>query len=455
MDLKQVISFAQKNGYETVEQLNNWNGYECYEPIIDLNKQVENLTNNTTSLNENTEDNKRIDKFKQENSELKSKIALINKENRELKNKIAEIKTEYVSHHDEEIENLRKSLIDINDKAAINLIQLKDKNKTFQNVKEDFNSKLSRTSDQFGSTNDAMKELKNSTNEYLNAIELIKSSAKEIDALNKKINIVLTNTGSPDKVYEELINENQKLKDENNKMKNTISQYQNKNVLLSSNRSGNNNGNNPNKTLSNINEQNSNFIDDELSSVSGIFIEEKTKENTEVIPVSVESKKNIIEITVNEKNPAMKSSSSQPSLNNHTIVNTENSRTETIERKNSQGSLANSEGHYQSNLKILEDNELLLKNQLDLIKNEVKKTREERDEYKKQLEGKKNNCLEKVAMLTMLKQTFEKLVDSIQLVGKVKDYVIMIFKLMNYTEDDIQRTLNKKEKKKNLFGNLI
>ena len=41
MDLKQVISFAQKNGYETVEQLNNWNGYEGYEPIIDLNKQVD------------------------------------------------------------------------------------------------------------------------------------------------------------------------------------------------------------------------------------------------------------------------------------------------------------------------------------------------------------------------------------------------------------------------------
>lgn len=423
--------------------------------ISDLNKQIENLTNNTKSINQNDENNKQTEKIKQENTELKNKITLVNKENRELKNKIAEIKTEYVSHHDEEIENLRKNLIDINDKASINLLQLKEKNKTFQNVKEDFNSKLSRTSDQFGSTNEAMRELKNSTNEYVNAIELIKSSAKEIDALNQKISLVLTNTGSPDKVYEELINENQKLKDENNKMRNTISQYQNKIVLLSSNRSGNNNGNNPNKTLSNINEQNSNFIDDELSSVSGIFIEEKTKENTEVIPDSVESKKNIIETAVNEKNQAMKTSSSQPSLNNHTIVNTENSKTETLERKNSQSSLANSEGHYQSNLKILEDNELLLKNQLDLIKNELKKTREERDECKKQLEGKKDNCLEKVEMLTILKQTFEKLVDSIQLVGKVKDYVIMIFKIMNYTEDDIKRALSKKEKKKNLFGNLI
>lgn len=41
MDIKQVISFAQKNGYETVEKLNNWNGYECYEPIMDSKKETE------------------------------------------------------------------------------------------------------------------------------------------------------------------------------------------------------------------------------------------------------------------------------------------------------------------------------------------------------------------------------------------------------------------------------
>ena len=41
MDIKQVISFAQRNGYETVEKLNNWNGYECYEPIMDSKKETE------------------------------------------------------------------------------------------------------------------------------------------------------------------------------------------------------------------------------------------------------------------------------------------------------------------------------------------------------------------------------------------------------------------------------
>jgi hypothetical protein len=53
--------------------------------------------------------------------------------------------------------------------------------------------------------------------------------------------------------------------------------------------------------------------------------------------------------------------------------------------------------------------------------------------------------------LQIIKQTFEKLVDSIQLVGKVKELVIMIFKYLNYSEEDIKKIIDKKEKR-NLFG---
>ena len=35
-----MIAFAKKNGYETAEKLNNWNGYECYEPIMDSKKET-------------------------------------------------------------------------------------------------------------------------------------------------------------------------------------------------------------------------------------------------------------------------------------------------------------------------------------------------------------------------------------------------------------------------------
>jgi len=38
MDKNKIIAFAKKNGYETAEKLNDWNGYECYEPIMDSNK---------------------------------------------------------------------------------------------------------------------------------------------------------------------------------------------------------------------------------------------------------------------------------------------------------------------------------------------------------------------------------------------------------------------------------
>lgn len=40
MDMKQVIAFAKKNGYETAEKVNDWNGYECYEPMMDSKKET-------------------------------------------------------------------------------------------------------------------------------------------------------------------------------------------------------------------------------------------------------------------------------------------------------------------------------------------------------------------------------------------------------------------------------
>lgn len=35
MDISKVKQFAKKQGYKTVSQLKPWNGYECYEPIMD------------------------------------------------------------------------------------------------------------------------------------------------------------------------------------------------------------------------------------------------------------------------------------------------------------------------------------------------------------------------------------------------------------------------------------
>lgn len=40
MQIEKVKAFAKKNGYETAEKLNSWNGYECYEPIMDSKKET-------------------------------------------------------------------------------------------------------------------------------------------------------------------------------------------------------------------------------------------------------------------------------------------------------------------------------------------------------------------------------------------------------------------------------
>ena len=301
-------------------------------------------------------------------NEKEIQIMNLNKENRELKNKIAQIKNDFITHHDEEMEILKLKLIEINNDAATSLLQI-------------------QSSQQLNDTSVTLKEIHSSTNDYINTIELIKQYREDIEKVNSVIEkrIINNNNNTP-----------------------ALSSNRNNNYIVSSS-NRNNNNNNPNKTLSNINEQNSNFIDDELSSVSGIFLEEKKETVTD--------------------------------------------------RKNDQhcSNIGNFDMQLQNNIKLMEDNEMLLRNQLELLKIEIKKTREERDELKKQIQHNNNNNNESSCCFLkgpeneiMLKQTFEKLVECLQVTGKAKEYIIMMLRLMTYSEDDIQRVINKKEKKK--FG---
>ena len=81
------------------------------------------------------------------------------------------------------------------------------------------------------------------------------------------------------------------------------------------------------------------------------------------------------------------------------------------------------------------------------IKDELKDTRSQRDVFKRKYEeavtlqdGKKTE------IISMLKQAFEKLVSEIQINNKVKEYLNVIFKILDYNDNDISRVL-KKEKK--------
>lgn len=38
---EKIKQFAKEHGYVTVERLKDWNGYECYEPIMDRKEIAE------------------------------------------------------------------------------------------------------------------------------------------------------------------------------------------------------------------------------------------------------------------------------------------------------------------------------------------------------------------------------------------------------------------------------
>ena len=104
------------------------------------------------------------------------------------------------------------------------------------------------------------------------------------------------------------------------------------------------------------------------------------------------------------------------------------------------------------------ENNYLLKEQLNLIRIELRETINQKNNLEKKVNSlsKKaslvdDNVLDKIEILQIIKQTFEKLVDSIQLVGKVKELVIMIFKYLNYSEEDIKKIITLLEK--SLFEN--
>ncbi|MEG2668870.1 MAG: hypothetical protein RR957_00220 [Oscillospiraceae bacterium] len=35
MNISEIIIFAREKGYDRVEYLKDWNGYKCYEPIME------------------------------------------------------------------------------------------------------------------------------------------------------------------------------------------------------------------------------------------------------------------------------------------------------------------------------------------------------------------------------------------------------------------------------------
>ena len=342
---------------------------------------------------------------------------------------MAEIKNEYVSH-DEELENLRKNLVEMNNKSFLKINQFKEKNNKIETVRDEFSKKIKNEEKniEIKNDNEIYNDLQNNTTEYSNYINIIKTYSKKISEINFELQNKIIK-----KLDNKLSNELNTLKKENSKLKEQLEKLKN---LLNSNRKEKEEKE-QNKTLSDINRKN--FIDDDSSSVSNIILEEMEKSD-------IEKKK--------EKEKEIFNSNNIP-FDKRSFLSQQNNN---LDRKISQNSGISAEENYINNLKFEKENADLFKKQLDLIKVELKETINEKNELEKKVNllSKKaslvdDNILDKIEILHIFKQTFEKLVDSIQFVGNVKELVLMCFKLLNYSEDDIQKIIDKKEKR-NLFG---
>ncbi|MCQ2816590.1 MAG: hypothetical protein MJ252_04905, partial [archaeon] len=375
-----------------IEELNN--------KIKEQNNKIKELSEGNKSKNipnnlrnDDSEKEKEIEKLKEELNTFKNLSDNYKLENKEIKNKIAQIKVEYLSKKDEDIEELKRQLIKINDDAGNNLskyFQIKEKN-------QKSNDDLNRTQNS------------NSPMDLTDITNKIKIYSNEVDKVNKELEQKISLINIP---IDDVTNDYFKLKKENEKLKNMILNSQVKDFLSNrSDRKGRNNrvrfNENEEKTLSNLNDPN---MEDELSSISGIYIDDM---------------KNNCDNTTNtiKKDSPNKDENNPTEDNKTTNINEDVSKLKNV-------------------ISDLEKSESNLKNKLNSVSEEMNKLNKENTELKKKAQLSTeidNNCLEKIETLNQIKQNFEKLVYSIQLVGKVKEYVNNIFKLIGYSDEDIQK----------------
>lgn len=93
-----------------------------------------------------------------------------------------------------------------------------------------------------------------------------------------------------------------------------------------------------------------------------------------------------------------------------------------------------------------DDSEHLMQEQLVIIKNELKETRIQRDEYKKKFEESITYGDRQSQLILTLQTAFENLLMEITINTKVKDYAIVILNILGIGEDEQKRIFEKKKK---------
>ena len=162
--------------------------------IKELNKQID-LLNNEISKHGNNLSNStiladEISTLRKNNENSQQRIQELQSENKQLKNKIADIKSNYVSH-DEDFDNIKKLLKDLNNKTESNLKKLEDSAKKFDiccglNGKNEDNIFESNGDDNLKIYN-CTKEIKDNSDQYKLLIEDVKSNNDILIKVNKDL----------------------------------------------------------------------------------------------------------------------------------------------------------------------------------------------------------------------------------------------------------------------------
>ena len=173
--------------------------------IKELNTQIDSLNNEISkhgnNLSQSTILTEEISALRKNNDNNQKKISELQNENKQLKNRMAEIKTSYVSH-DEDFNNIKKALIELNKKTEINLKKIQENEKKFdickggssqniinqnkENKNENFNNEKCEDikNEAF---NSCIKEIENNIGEYKTLIDGIKNNTNNFGTINNEL----------------------------------------------------------------------------------------------------------------------------------------------------------------------------------------------------------------------------------------------------------------------------
>ena len=162
--------------------------------IKELNKQID-LLNNEISKHGNNLSNstilaEEISTLRKNNDNSQQKIQDLQNENKQLKNKMADIKSNYISH-DEDFENIKKILNDLNNKTDSNLKKLLDSEKKFDlccNSKgQNKDITFDNIDDKNLNINKCINDIKDNSEQYNFLLNEIKNNNDIFIKLNKDI----------------------------------------------------------------------------------------------------------------------------------------------------------------------------------------------------------------------------------------------------------------------------